>query len=195
MQVRPHITGDTEDHNQDHLVFLHHHQSELKEPMTRFESRFSHTRNLHFYPILHQCHVTQEGGRRLWLSVWSINQRVWQDGNVFVNRAQSVGDTVTALAILLLVFPCTVVWLCLCANECSTIEKDALSLLLALHTEVYVGSSLLPVAVYTDRNPLVFVPQMQNSNGRLVRWLLFVQDFNLEICRKKGAFSGEMFDF
>ena len=52
--------------------------------------------------------------------------------------------------------------------------------------EVYVGSSPLPVLVYTDHNPLVFLKQMQNSNQRLMRWSLLVQDFNIEIRHKKG---------
>lgn len=38
----------------------------------------------------------------------------------------------------------------------STIEKEALAFLMALqHFEVYIGSSSLPVVVYTDHNPLV----------------------------------------
>ena len=70
----------------------------------------------------------------------------------------------------------------------STIEKETLSMLLALQFfEVYVGSSPLPVIVYTDHNPLVFLRQMKNSNQRLMRWSLLVQDFNLEICHKRGA--------
>uniref|UniRef100_A0A669F703 Gypsy retrotransposon integrase-like protein 1 n=1 Tax=Oreochromis niloticus TaxID=8128 RepID=A0A669F703_ORENI len=69
----------------------------------------------------------------------------------------------------------------------STIEKEALALLLALqHFEVYVGSSVLPVHVFTDHNPLVFLSQMRNSNQRLMRWSLLLQDFNLEISYKKG---------
>ena len=70
----------------------------------------------------------------------------------------------------------------------STIEKETLSMLLALQFfEVYVGSSPVPVIVYTDHNPLVFLSQMKNSNQRLMRWSLLVQDFNLEICHKSGA--------
>lgn len=47
----------------------------------------------------------------------------------------------------------------------STIEKEALALLLALqHFEVYVGSSSVPVVVYTDHNPLVFLSRMYNQN-------------------------------
>uniref|UniRef100_A0A8C5DBJ5 Gypsy retrotransposon integrase-like protein 1 n=1 Tax=Gouania willdenowi TaxID=441366 RepID=A0A8C5DBJ5_GOUWI len=70
----------------------------------------------------------------------------------------------------------------------STIEKEALSLLFALqHFEVYVGSSTLPVVIYTDHNPLVFLNRMRNSNQRLMRWALLIQDFNLNIVHKKGT--------
>ncbi len=47
----------------------------------------------------------------------------------------------------------------------STIEIEALALLLALqHFKVYVGSSSLPIVVYTDHNPLVFLSRMYNHN-------------------------------
>ncbi len=54
------------------------------------------------------------------------------------------------------------------------------------HFEVYVGSSSIPVLIFTDHNPLVFLSRMRNANQRLMRWSLFIQDFNLEICYKKG---------
>lgn len=70
----------------------------------------------------------------------------------------------------------------------STIEKEALGLLLALQFfEVYVGSSALPVTVYTDHNPLVFLSRMYNHNQRLMRWSLFVQNYNIDIKHKKGS--------
>lgn len=70
----------------------------------------------------------------------------------------------------------------------STIEKEALALLLALqHFEVYVGSSSLPVVVYTDHNPLTFLMRMYNQNQRLMRWALIIQNYNLEIKYKKGV--------
>lgn len=70
----------------------------------------------------------------------------------------------------------------------STIEKEALALLLALqHFEVYVGGSPLPLTVYTDHNPLVFLLRMANSNQRLMRWSLVVQGFNIDIRHKKGT--------
>ncbi|KAL6480112.1 hypothetical protein MHYP_G00111450 [Metynnis hypsauchen] len=70
----------------------------------------------------------------------------------------------------------------------STIEKEALALLLALqHFEVYLGSSSDPVFVFTDHNPLTFLHRMSNSNQRLMRWSLIVQGFNLTIRHKKGS--------
>ncbi len=69
----------------------------------------------------------------------------------------------------------------------STIEKEALALLLALqYFEVYVGSSSLPLVAFTDHNPLVFLSRMRNSNQRIMRWALIIQEFNIEIRYKKG---------
>lgn len=70
----------------------------------------------------------------------------------------------------------------------STIEKEALALLLSLQQfEVYLGSSSQPVQVFTDHNPLVFLSRMCNANQRLMRWSLLLQDFNVKICHKKGT--------
>ena len=69
----------------------------------------------------------------------------------------------------------------------STIEKEALSLLLAIkHFEVYVGSSVFPLQVYIDHNPLVFVHKMKDKNKRLLRWSLTLQEYNLEVVHVKG---------
>ncbi|XP_073804400.1 uncharacterized protein [Danio rerio] len=75
-----------------------------------------------------------------------------------------------------------------CQRRYSTIEKEALALLLALqHFEIYLGGSSFPIRVYTDHNPLVFLDRMRNSNQRLMRWSLEVQEFNLDIRHKKGS--------
>lgn len=64
----------------------------------------------------------------------------------------------------------------------STTEKEALALLLSLqHFEVYIGSTSIPVVVYTDHNPLVFLSRMKNANQRFMRWSLYVQGFDLKI--------------
>lgn len=69
----------------------------------------------------------------------------------------------------------------------STIEKEALSLLFALqHFEVYVGSTNLPIVVFTDHNPLTFMSCMYNQNQRLMRWALVLQNYDLEIQHKTG---------
>lgn len=68
----------------------------------------------------------------------------------------------------------------------STIEKEALALLLALQC-FDLGSSSQPVQVFTDHNPLVFLANMRNSNQQLMRWCLLLQDFNLQIVHKRGT--------
>ncbi len=48
-----------------------------------------------------------------------------------------------------------------CQLSYSTIEKEALALLWAVqHFEVYLGSSVQPIIVYTDHNPLIFLSNM-----------------------------------
>jgi len=70
----------------------------------------------------------------------------------------------------------------------STIEKEALALLWALqHFEVYLGSSAVPITVYTDHNPLIFLSNMSSSNQRLLRWALKLQDYNVQIQHIKGS--------
>lgn len=67
----------------------------------------------------------------------------------------------------------------------STIEKEALALLWALqHFEVYLGSSAVPITVYTDHNPLTF---LSFSNQRLLRWAPKLQDYNIQIQHIKGT--------
>ena len=69
----------------------------------------------------------------------------------------------------------------------STIEKEALALLLALqHFDVYLSTVLFPITVLTDHNPLVFVNKMKNNNQRLLRWCLCFQEYNLNIQHIQG---------
>ncbi len=70
----------------------------------------------------------------------------------------------------------------------STIEKEALALLLVVqHFEVYLGSSVQPIIVYTDHNPLIFLSNMSFSNQRLLHWALKLQDFHLQIQHIRGT--------
>jgi hypothetical protein len=67
----------------------------------------------------------------------------------------------------------------------STIEKEALGLVLAVRTfSVYFGSSL--VKVYTDHSPLQFLQRMANHNQKLLRWSLELQQYNLDIIHRAG---------
>ena len=69
----------------------------------------------------------------------------------------------------------------------STIEKEALAMVLALNRfGVCVGSSDIPVAVLADRDPLVFLQRMRNTNQRLMRWSIFMQAFNVEVKHIRG---------
>lgn len=70
----------------------------------------------------------------------------------------------------------------------STIEKEALALVWALqYFEVYLGSGAVPVVVYTDHNPLIFLNSLQCPNQWLVRWSLFLQSHWLDIRHIKGS--------
>ena len=69
----------------------------------------------------------------------------------------------------------------------STIEKETLSLILSLHHfRVYTDSSKFELTVHTDHNPLVFLNNMKNSNQRLLRWSLILQEFKLKIVHISG---------
>lgn len=70
----------------------------------------------------------------------------------------------------------------------STIEKEMLALVWALkHFDVYLGSGVVPVVVFTDHNPLTFLNSLQCPNHRLVRWSLFLQSYWLDIRHLKGS--------
>ena len=69
----------------------------------------------------------------------------------------------------------------------STIEKECLSLILALqHFQVYLSSANSPIVVFSDHNPLTFIYKMKNKNQRLLRWSLMLQEHNLDIRHIKG---------
>ena len=69
----------------------------------------------------------------------------------------------------------------------STIEKECLALILALqHFEIYVTSSNSPLTVFSDHSPLVFLHKIKDKNQRLVRWSLFLQEYDLDIRHIKG---------
>lgn len=68
----------------------------------------------------------------------------------------------------------------------SVIEKELLSLILALqHFEVYLCSGSV-ITVYTDHHPLKFLNKFKHKNQRLTRWSLFLQEYNLDVQHIRG---------
>uniref|UniRef100_A0A8C6PCY4 CCHC-type domain-containing protein n=2 Tax=Nothobranchius TaxID=28779 RepID=A0A8C6PCY4_NOTFU len=66
-------------------------------------------------------------------------------------------------------------------------QKETLVLNWSLkHFHVYVCSQFTTV-VFSDHNPLTFLHRMFNSNQRLMRWALLLQEFNIEVRHKKGT--------
>ncbi|KAL3052737.1 hypothetical protein OYC64_005293 [Pagothenia borchgrevinki] len=69
----------------------------------------------------------------------------------------------------------------------SVIEKETLALIWALqHFDLYVGSSV-PLVVYTDHNPITFLHSVCCPNRRLMRWMLYLQAYCLDIRHIKGS--------
>ena len=69
----------------------------------------------------------------------------------------------------------------------STIEKETLGLMLALnHFDVYLNPTVMPIIVYTDHNPIVFINKMKEKNQRLLRWSLTLQQYNVDIRHIRG---------
>lgn len=70
----------------------------------------------------------------------------------------------------------------------STIELETLSLVMSLRKfNCYLDGHPEMIQVYSDHNPLVFLSRMQNSNQRLMRWALQVQQYNLNIHHVRGS--------
>ncbi|KAL7871425.1 hypothetical protein SRHO_G00064080 [Serrasalmus rhombeus] len=68
----------------------------------------------------------------------------------------------------------------------STTEKECLAVIWALeHFRPYIEG--LPVTVYTDHSSLRWLMSWQNPTGRLARWCLRLQDFDIRIIHKPGA--------
>ena len=52
----------------------------------------------------------------------------------------------------------------------STIEKEALSLILAVKKfQCYLQSSIVPIKVFTDHNPLAFIQKAKLQNQKILR--------------------------
>ncbi len=67
------------------------------------------------------------------------------------------------------------------------IEKVALSLIWALQVFVYGGGGGITIEVFSDHNPLTFLHSLQSPSQRLMRWILFLQPYNLIVRHIKGS--------
>ena len=59
------------------------------------------------------------------------------------------------------------------------------------HFEVNLASSVAPIVIFSDHNPLTFIHKMKkknknNKNQHLLRWSLMLQEHNLDIRHIKG---------
>ena len=69
----------------------------------------------------------------------------------------------------------------------STIVKECLSLILILqHFLVKIVSSVAPIVIFSDHNPLTFIHKIKNKNQRLLSWSLMLQEHSLDIRHIKG---------
>ena len=70
----------------------------------------------------------------------------------------------------------------------STVEKETLALVLSLqHFEVYLSSTIAPIEVFTDHNPLVYILPKKNHNKWLLCWSLVLIEYQLKIHHVKGC--------
>ena len=68
----------------------------------------------------------------------------------------------------------------------TTIEKELLAVVYALDKfrAYLVGSDII---IFTDHSALKYLLTKQNAEARLIRWVLLLQEFNLQIRDKKGV--------
>ena len=67
-----------------------------------------------------------------------------------------------------------------------TIEKELLAVVFALDKfRVYLVGSF--IVVFTDHSALKYLLTKQDAKSRLIRWILLLQEFNLQIKDKKGV--------
>ena len=68
----------------------------------------------------------------------------------------------------------------------TTTKKELLEVVYALEKfrDYLVGSDII---IFTDHSALKYLLTKQNSKARLIRWILLLQEFNLQIRDKKGV--------
>ena len=68
----------------------------------------------------------------------------------------------------------------------TTTENELLAVVYALDKfrSYFVGSDII---IFTDHSALKYLLTKQNAKARLIRWVLLLQEFNLQIRDKKGV--------
>ena len=68
----------------------------------------------------------------------------------------------------------------------SPIEKECLAMVLCIsHFSIYLNNGHT-TQVFTDHNPLAFLSKMKEKNQKLLRWSLFLQEFDIDIIHVRG---------
>ena len=52
--------------------------------------------------------------------------------------------------------------------------------------DVYLNPTVMPMLVYTDHNPIVFINKMKDKNQCLLHWSLSLLQYNVEIHHIRG---------
>ena len=71
----------------------------------------------------------------------------------------------------------------------STIEREALAVVAGIK-EFFPYLYGRPFTVYTDHNPLTSLRGLKDTGGRLTRWLLYLQQFDLTVKYRAGKLNG-----
>ena len=68
----------------------------------------------------------------------------------------------------------------------TTIEKEFLAVVFVLEKfrQYLLGSK---TTIFTDHSALIYLMQKKDAKARLIRWILLLQEFDLEINDKKGV--------
>eukprot|EP00731_Ephydatia_muelleri_P017894 Em0010g992a len=71
----------------------------------------------------------------------------------------------------------------------STVEREALAVVAAVK-EFYPYLYGRPFTLYTDHNPLTSLHGLKDTGGRLTRWLLYLQQFDMIVLYRPGRNNG-----